>query len=37
VRGRPTPARVLWSGASAGVSQLAWWGATLVGFVNSQG
>ena len=35
-RGRPTPALVLWSATSAGVSQLGWWGATLVGFVNSQ-
>ena len=35
-RGRPSPLLLLWSSASAGVSQLGWWGATLVGFVNSQ-
>jgi len=36
-RGRPAPLLLLWSAASAGVSQLGWWGATLIGFVNSQG
>lgn len=35
-RGRPSTALVLWSAGSAGVSQLGWWGATLVGFVNAQ-
>jgi hypothetical protein len=35
-RGRPSAPLVLWSSASAGVSQLGWWSATLVGFVNAQ-
>ncbi|MFN2537736.1 MAG: hypothetical protein ABR549_06235 [Mycobacteriales bacterium] len=36
IRGRPPGRLLLWSSASAVLSQLGWWGATLVGFVNAQ-
>jgi len=35
-RGRPSTGLLAWSSASAGLSQLGWWSATLVGFVNAQ-
>lgn len=36
-RGLPSTRLLLWSSASAGLSQVGWWSATLIGFANAQG